>query len=124
MRLMMLLVGLAVSLSGCGASLPKPPEGNLYLHWAPNDIALCSDIQSGKTCDPVNIHDTHKWYLFPPKTWESIQNYIDELIRRVEAKEHELDTMGTKGYVLTTKDLQQMKAHLLYLKKRLTPVRR
>lgn len=68
-----------ISLIGC-AGLPKPPEGNLYLHFG--NEALCSEMKiGGGACPPLPIEKTQNFIMLEPQTWEALNNYIDELIR-------------------------------------------
>ena len=77
MRLLLILTA-AISLSGC-AGIPKPPEGNLYLHFG--QFALCSDMATGLVCDTLPIERTQNFIMLEPETWEALNNYIDELVR-------------------------------------------
>ncbi|XGC82052.1 hypothetical protein ACES2L_06085 [Bdellovibrio bacteriovorus] len=81
---MILPVILVAILSGCGHKSPKPPTGEFLIHNQPKGVAVCSDIQTAKPCAAVPIEKTHKYIMFHPKTWESIQNYIDALIRKIQ----------------------------------------
>lgn len=76
------LVVICLSLSGCASGLPRPPEFDLYIHNQPRGTALCTHM--GTTCPAIPISATHKFYMLHPRAWESLQNYLDALIRAIE----------------------------------------
>lgn len=76
-----------VMLSGCqtlGNQKPPPPKGELCSHNKPAAKANCTSLDNGQAVPSVPIEKTDKWIMFSPATWESIQNYIDALIRALE----------------------------------------
>lgn len=83
----LLAVSVAILSLGC-MSLPKPPEGSIYLHSVKTDRALCSDLKTGTTCPALPMSQTDKFYMLAPATWEGVQNYIDALIRLAEKSLH------------------------------------
>lgn len=105
MKLLLMLVASSI-LSGCASGLPKPPSIELYMHHQPSGIVFCS--RDGKTCPSVRIEQTNKWYMLKPSAWRDLNNYIDELIRRLEAKNFD----GSSGVSVTANDLRRLKAHL------------
>lgn len=112
---MMLLVGLVAGLEvGC-SSLPPPPEGELFLHRVASKRALCSDLKTGNTCPAVGIESTNNWYMMPPKTFESFQNYIDALVRAVESGSH----LSATQLSINTYELRQFNDHLRFVRKTL-----
>lgn len=86
-RLIALAV-ISVATSGCASGLPPPPDIDLYSHHQKAGLALCTRVIDDKPCDSVDIKDTDKWYMLTPgkRGWEGLSNYIDELIRRLEAR--------------------------------------
>jgi hypothetical protein len=64
--------------------LPDLPDGKLYIHDAVRSQALCTEFKTGRTCKKVPIGSTNKYLMFSPDDFESLMNYIDELIRMLE----------------------------------------
>lgn len=119
----LLLVGWAVTLEGCNGSLPPVPDINLYNHHQKAAIALCSKVKDNSRCDSVDIKDTDKWYMLTPSGLEALQNYIDELIRKLEADLLEMeglldDTSFQRAQiVIRAQDLRKTRDKLRQLKR-------
>lgn len=115
MRSMMLLVGMAVIISGC-RSLPQPPEIDINMHW--QDEALCSHSKDGSECPSTPMDQTQKWIMFSPTAWEAQQNYIDALIRYAKSLSRNSAKTQAIGVELNNKsdaivqDLKQFKRHM------------
>jgi len=56
-------------------------------------------------------------FLMPPDTFESINNYIDELIRRLQAKSSVAASGSEPYYRVTATDLRYLKQRLAQLKR-------
>ena len=109
MKHLLILVSV-LSLCAC-ASVPAPPSIELFMHHAPSGIVFCS--KDGKTCPSLTIAQTHKFFMLKPEAWRDLNNYIDELIRRLEAKSL---AGGGASVVVTANDLRRLKAHLAKLR--------
>jgi|GEM_PF-1588082 len=101
------LLGVLMSsflLSACG-SLPPPPAGDLCVINYPAGRGDCFPLSEGtkredfyyagiktKLEDPppargpieVPLPEMDKYVSFSPATWENVQNYIDQLIRKAQ----------------------------------------
>jgi hypothetical protein len=109
-----LLVSLAAS--AC-SNLPKEPEGNFYHLDFPRAQALCSS-SSGQQCKKLLISECDKFYMFSPKYWEAIQNYIDLLKCQVGGG---CKSMSISQISTTTinEDLNKIKLRMTKIKKNL-----
>lgn len=109
---MKLLLILAVAALSACTTLPPPPDINLYMHHQPSGIVFCSRVKDGTNCPSTTIDQTHKWFMLTPDGWRKLNNYIDELIRRLEAK----GLTGGGSVSVNADDLRALKAHLQRVK--------
>lgn len=87
------MIWLALSVASC-AQMPQKPTGSFCNHDFSDSISICNDLATGKALPDVPIAQTDKWIMFPPETWQNIQNYIDELIRIAENKLNSSDELS------------------------------
>ena len=112
MKPLLILVA-AIVLSSC-STLPPPPDINLYMHHARSGIVFCSRVRDGKPCGSVMIAETHKWFMLTPSGWRDLNNYIDDLIRRLESRHL---SGNDSSVAVTANDLRRFKAALLNARK-------
>jgi len=77
------------------------------MNHQPSGIVFCSRVKDGTNCPSTTIDQTHKWFMLTPDGWRKLNNYIDELIRRLEAK-----SLTGGSVSVTADDLRQLRAHL------------
>lgn len=76
----LILILISTSFLGCAnKDIPQPPPVNIYMHDTDSDSALCSD-SNAHTCAAVPIRSTDKWIMFTPQGFQSLENYIDLLV--------------------------------------------
>jgi hypothetical protein len=72
-------------LTSCGTSptVPPAPTISVYLHFAPQRVALCSR-SDGEKCPEIPIWETNNFIMLSPRDWQSVNDYIDALILTIE----------------------------------------
>lgn len=96
------------------------------LHDAAAGLVFRSDLRTGSTLPTLDIRNTDNWIMFPPKTWENVSNYIDELIRRLERKGFTGDdelfvVVGNESVKIKLSDIKKFRDHLRRVKRKITP---
>jgi len=78
-----LIVMLILSSCGTSPTVPPAPTINLYLHFAPERLALCSRTD-GTKCQALPIWETNNFFMLSPQDWQAVNDYIDLLILQIK----------------------------------------
>lgn len=114
-----MLLGIWAITSGCATGLPPGPEGEIYRIHIPSQTLLCSDLKTGNSCPAIDLQASNKFYAMPTETWKNLNNYIDELIRRLSVK----NFSGNDSTVsLTAQNLRDFKGHMKKIHDTLYPI--
>jgi hypothetical protein len=70
---------LGAASSGCVSKAPRPPALDIYIHDSANSVAYGKNSE-GAVLEPISIKETDNWFMFSPRSWESVQNYVDLLV--------------------------------------------
>jgi hypothetical protein len=78
------LIALTIILSSCKSvrKIP-PPEGEICINDIPSMTAFCEDIKTKKQLPDVPIEKTDSWISMPVSTYNSILDYIDKVLGKV-----------------------------------------
>lgn len=108
----------AVNNIGCGSfqGAPEPPKGQEYIHWQGDAKFFCAEFESGTVCPQKSLDDFKVIYAYDADTKKNIQNYIDEMIRRLEDEESILaKDMGKESRFLFLKSLKDFRDSMQFL---------
>ena len=100
------LILLIISLTSCKTSgpiskIPKP-QGELCLVSIPDELVICRDVNTKKPTRDYSLAETDKWMTMNLATFNSLNRYIDEIVKALQ----------NKATPIEATELKQIQEHL------------